>query len=540
MGKYYDFVDDKPIIKPNTTGYNAAKIRQKMLEYRYNKLLNALNILHDYFKRTENKEIDIESTFEKLKYDEELQDKTIYISENIQEIEEYNNQLKIQHEEQEKQAIIINEQYKSNQTEQKQIHKRIQSKQQFTFNDLIIQRTNTTSFTLPNEKNKKVTAYKIIELLAEKDFKTHAKKITFKNNKIQILPYSERIRLIFHFRRQYKKPLVVANADTIAAFINTALFYTNNIQLSQNWAACLAVTGEEQEETQSILDYFDIADDTADGIDTANTADTEHNTTTTHTASYTDTPNIRANTHTAIRQAHAASLLTCYGWAYDYSKEFPKIENAFYTCDIVNGERHYNIVNDDITARLAAIEHMGRGGEVFHILTDKKAGYSDKEDRLNRVLKPLLWYYKGVRLGLTEDTKRIYDDKIKAYIDSLLEHNAFDNITLAEHIYRVEIDKNDTDIIFAQPQAFIISLDDMEFSDYDNLITSQYNKDNAAQLGKARSKKAARKNFENITGNEWTTQELKAQGITKNKITRLVNNNVIERISRGRYRRITS
>ena len=80
----------------------------------------------------------------------------------------------------------------------------------------------------------------------------------------------------------------------------------------------------------------------------------------------------------------------------------------------------------------------------------------------------------------------------------------------------------------------------MEFSDYDNIITAQYNKDNAAQLGKARSKKAAQKNFEHIAGNEWTTQELNAQGITKNKITRLVNNGVIERISRGRYRRISS
>lgn len=80
----------------------------------------------------------------------------------------------------------------------------------------------------------------------------------------------------------------------------------------------------------------------------------------------------------------------------------------------------------------------------------------------------------------------------------------------------------------------------MAFEDYQYNISSDFNKENAAALGKARSKAAAKRNLEGITGDSWTTAELAAQGVNKDKLSRLVKNGLIERTSRGHYRRISS
>jgi hypothetical protein len=390
-------------------------------------------------------------------------------------------------------------------------YKVLAAKKQFTFNELLIQRkNNSTAFYLPNENNKKITAYDVIKRLAGKDFKSYKKQIHFKNNKIQILPISERIRLVFHFRRQYKSPLSIANADTIAAFINTAIKYTNNRQLKQNWYACLEATGEERE-AHNILDCLD---------------------TLTHS------------------QKNAASLFTCYGWASEYDTQFPVTENAFYTVNVTDGERHYNIVNDDIALRFAAIENYVRGmvtNSIIEIIKDNKPSYTKKFENLENLLFPLLWWRNNIRLGLTQDDKFLCYDRIKNYIEELLSHNAFDNITIEEHISKVVINDSDTSIIFAPPQAFVISLDDMTFSDHTYNINAEYNKVNAAKLGAARSKKAACNNFAHVTGDKWSAAELDAQGIDKDKRPRLVKNGLIEkekdengREIKGQYKRVAA
>ena len=291
------------------------------------------------------------------------------------------------------------------------------------------------------------------------------------------MSYSERIRLVFHFRRQHREPLQLHNADIIAAFINTALKYTDNIALDQNWRACLDVTATQEE---------------------------------------------------------AASLFVCYGWAGNYREEYPRTENAFYTVDIIDGARHYNIVNDDIMLRFASIENEGRGGVAHEIITNIKTARKEKYSRLQATLKPLLWWCGGVRLGLTTEARELCEQRINDYIENLLKCRNTDDI------YKLEIDKSNTDLIFAEPQQFIISLDDMEFCDYQYNITAEYNKTNAAALGAARAKNAADRNFLHVAGNEWTTAELNAQGINKDKITRLVKQGYIERVKRGCYRRISS
>ena len=68
-------------------------------------------------------------------------------------------------------------------------------------------------------------------------------------------------------------PPILANAETIVDFINTAIKYTDNRQLKSNWNACLEATGTQEE---------------------------------------------------------AATLFVYYGWAARYEDEFPRIENAFY------------------------------------------------------------------------------------------------------------------------------------------------------------------------------------------------------------------
>ena len=130
-----------------------------------------------------------------------------------------------------------------------------------------------------------------------------ANKVDLFCDKLQILPYSERYRAIFYFRRKYKMPPPLENGNEIVKFIQFALRYTTNIELSQNWQACLDVSNTEKE---------------------------------------------------------AAALLAYYGWAPNLKKDLPRTENAFYTVEAENGVRHYEIVPDDITLRFEAIQQEAR------------------------------------------------------------------------------------------------------------------------------------------------------------------------------------
>lgn len=80
----------------------------------------------------------------------------------------------------------------------------------------------------------------------------------------------------------------------------------------------------------------------------------------------------------------------------------------------------------------------------------------------------------------------------------------------------------------------------MAFEDYQYNISPAFNKENAAALGKARSRAAAERNFAAVTGVEWTAADLAAQGIDKDKIPRLIKNGLIERVRRNYYRRVSS
>ena len=257
------------------------------------------------------------------------------------------------------------------------------AKGQFEFDGLLIQRKEkSTNFLLPNEGNKEVTPYDIIKRLAGKDiFKSYEKQIKFKNDKIQILPFSERIRLVFYFRRQHKRPQTLENADTIAAFINTTMKYTGDRKLKQNWYACLDAT-ETQEE--------------------------------------------------------AASLFSYYGWAGTYDKEFPRIQNAFYKIEADNSIRHYEIVQGDIISRFEAIESKAQEVEALAILTNKALDREEKYNLLQALLKPLLWWNNNIRLGLTTEAGKLCEARISEYIENLWDCSIFDGI---EHINRVEIDK---------------------------------------------------------------------------------------------------
>lgn len=172
--------------------------------------------------------------------------------------------------------------------------------EQFQFGDLVVQlQENSDRFLLPDSGNKSVTAYDVIALLSGSAFKSYKKQVKPLNDKLQVLPYSERYRAIFYFRRKYKMPPPLTNGNEIVKFIQFALHYTTNVELSQNWQACLDVSNTEEE---------------------------------------------------------AAALLVYYGWAPNLKKELPRTENAFYTVEVEKGVRHYEIVNDDITLRFEAIQ----------------------------------------------------------------------------------------------------------------------------------------------------------------------------------------
>ena len=358
-------------------------------------------------------------------------------------------------------------------------------KGQFRFGDLIVQRQeNSSRFLLPNRENKSVTAYDVIGLLSGSAFKSYKKHVRPLNDKLQVLPYSERYRAIFYFRRMYKLPPPLNNGNEIAKFIDFALSHTTNVELSQNWRACLDVSNTEEE---------------------------------------------------------AAALLAYYGWAPDFQEELPRTENAFYTVEAESGVRHYEIVSDDIILRFEAIQQEARTNiGVRFAIGSKKLSRKEKYNRLQAILKPSLWWRNGVRMGLIKPALDECDLRIGSYIEALLNYNAIDGIPLEEHIYRVELDKSAPGFAWATPRSFDVSMQDLAFEDYQYNISPDFNRENAAELGKARSRAAAERNFAAVKGDEWTAAELAAQEIDKDKIPRLIKNGLIERVGRNHYRRISS
>lgn len=357
--------------------------------------------------------------------------------------------------------------------------------EQFQFGDLIVQlQEKSERFLLPDNGNKSVTAYDVIAHLSGSAFKSYKKQVKPLNDKLQVLPYSERYRAIFYFRHKYKMPPPLENGNEIVKFIQFALRYTTNIELSQNWQACLDVSNTE---------------------------------------------------------AEAAALLAYYGWAPNLKKELPRTENAFYTVEAENGVRHYEIVPDDITLRFEAIQQEARINlGVPLAIRSTRLSRKEKYNRLQAILKPRLWWRNGVRMGLTKPALDECDLRIGSYIEALLDYNAIDGIPLEKHIYRVELDKSDPGFAWAVPRSFDVSMQDLAFEDYQYNICAEFNKENAAALGKARSRAAAERNFATVTGDEWTAAELAAQGIDKDKIPRLIKNGLIERVGRNHYRRISS
>lgn len=275
--------------------------------------------------------------------------------------------------------------------------------EQFQFGDLVVQlQENSDRFLLPDSGNKSVTAYEVIALLSGSAFKSYKKQVKPLNDKLQVLPYSERYRAIFYFRCKYKMPPPLSNGNEIVKFIQFALHHTTNIELSQNWQACLDVSNTEEE---------------------------------------------------------AAALLAYYGWAPNLKKELPRTENAFYTIGVENGVRHYEIVNDDITLRFEAIQQEARVNMGVRLaIWSKKLSRKEKYNRLQAILKPLLWWRNDVRMGLTKPALDVCDLRIGNYIEALLDYNAFDGIPLGEHIYKVELDKSDPGFSWAAPRSFDVSM----------------------------------------------------------------------------------
>ena len=338
------------------------------------------------------------------------------------------------------------------------------------------------------------TFYKTLEYLVGQDvFKAYHIKMQFPNGELRYLPTKERYRIQFYFRKMYKEPPLLDNANEIAAFIHAACELTTtdfDYKLSQTWSVCKEVTATEQE---------------------------------------------------------AASLFVYYGWAQLYDQEFPEKENMFYTVSI-NEDRslHYEIISGTLENKFRCIEQRVNdtdNADVTHIITDKKIEYKDKVEKLKNKFMPSLfksnYNNSTVRTGLQKEVLVLCKDRINTYIEQLLNRNAFDNLTVEEHIFEQKIDRSGlNEIIYAEPRTLDIYIDNIQFKDYEYNITSEYNKEYADELGAARSKKAAERNFEGITGDSWTTQELKEQGLTNNKITRLVENGIIRRVKRGHYERV--
>lgn len=355
---------------------------------------------------------------------------------------------------------------------------------QFQFGDLTarLDKQKPGHFLLPDgDTEKSVTAYAVLERLAGADFKSDKIKMTPLNDKLQVFPYSERYRAVCYFRHQYKVPLPLENAAVIVDFIKTALSCSENVELSQNWRACLDVTGDEE---------------------------------------------------------LAAALLVRYGWAPNFRKELPREENAFYKVSCENGTRHYEIVEDDISLRFEAIQRESLVNlSVPIIIQNAQMTQKEKYKKLQAIFQPRLWWRDNIRMGLTADALGECNRRIGNYIDALLDFNVLDEVELADHIGNVEIDKSNPGFVWGAPRSFDVSMGDFTFAEYQNNITAKRNQENAAALGAARSKAAAERNFASVTGDEWTTAELARQGINKDKLARLVKNGLIEKTSRSHYRR---
>lgn len=363
-------------------------------------------------------------------------------------------------------------------------------------NKLIKFDKNKRKFILSNN-NEPQTFYKTLEYLVGSNiFKSYTKKMIFKNNKIEPLPNKERIRVQFYLRSQYKTPPLLDNADEIAAFIHAAceLTTTNyDYKLSQTWSACKSVVQTEPE---------------------------------------------------------AASLFAYYGWAQDLSKDYPNKENMFYKISVNEDKSfHYEIVEDSLVSRFEDIrKRVQDNSDIKDIINNKEMNKKEKIKEINKILNPLLYkkeindYFCGnyiIRTGLTKETFNLCNDKINKYIENLVERNAFDNFTLEEHIKNIQFDINKLENIeFAKPTIIYIGMNDVEFIDREYNINAKYNQEYAKELGKARSKKAAERNTDNLVGNKWTTQELYALGIDKNKIPRLIKNGIIKRVKKGFYERV--
>lgn len=65
----------------------------------------------------------------------------------------------------------------------------------------------------------------------------------------------------------------------------------------------------------------------------------------------------------------------------------------------------------------------------------------------------------------------------------------------------------------------------------------QYNREFNAERNKERGRKLAEERFAQLVGDEWTTQEILAQGFTRKALDSFVKYGLIERLKRGFYRR---
>jgi len=339
----------------------------------------------------------------------------------------------------------------------------------YTYDGLNIKlQENSSNFILPQFCGIELTAYEVIKRLAgEQHFKAYKTKMNFPSGKLDLLSYSERSRAGFDFRFHYKMPLILENADAIAAFIEMAISHTESWDLKTNWSACLEITANDCKA--------------------------------------------------------AASLFVGYGWANKYSKEFLRVENAFYIVERRNGARHYKIVEDSIEHRFRNIESRACSADILYIIGNHRLSRTVKNNQLQAILKPLLWWdirqnsndkEEVVRLSLTAAAIEDCDRRISEYINSLL------NVVACtyEHISRIEIDKSDLELEFAAPHEFTISIEDIEFIEYRRSDVAKRNIEDAAALAESRGKKMARVKFDLLKGDSWSGNELQELGYTRQQI----------------------
>ena len=339
----------------------------------------------------------------------------------------------------------------------------------YTYDGLIVKlQENSSNFILPQFCDIELTAYEVIKRIAgEQHFKAYKVKMNFPSGKLDLLSYSERIRAGFNFRYHYKMPPILENANAIAAFIEMAISRTENRELKTNWSACLEVTSDN-------------------------------------------------------RNA-AASLFVAYGWAKKYDKEFPREENAFYIVERRNGARHYRIVEDSIESRFQNIENRTCSADILYIIGSHRLNRTAKYNQLQAILKPLLWWdirqnsngkEEVVRLSLTAAAIEECDRRISEYINNLLRVTACSY----EYISRIEIDKSYFELSFAAPHEFVISMEDIEFTDYSRSDVAKRNQEDFAALAEARGINKSRIKFNLLKGDSWSGNELQALGYTRQQI----------------------